>query len=461
MNCFADDPLTFAVDESAYVHHLPREQQEALQLDALRQRFATMRDALPPLRALADAARIDRIDRLEDVAAVLFPHSLYKSHPDHLLGNMRFPELTEWLSRLTLVDLSAVKHRSFDAIDQWMDALDDETDLAILTSSGTTEALSLLPRGKLEGRLLADRLVVEWHEPDRPLPFHLSDPDCSMLWMSYADGRSGMLRSVAPLREKFAEFFAQFIALMPGSMSTDLQYHMSRLHAAQRRGAPPPPHTPYIQARQDEVAQMQGAAGERMQTVLEIVRDELAGSPVHMVGGVILLHRFAEEGLKMGMEPAFGPRSIVGTGGGTKGMIPPPDMEGTIKRFTGVDVIYEAYGMSEVADAFAACRKGRFHILPWTVPFVFDETTGALLPRQGTQKGRAAFFDLTAQTSWGGVVTADRVAMSWDRCPCGRTTPQVLPPIARIAPSSDDDHALGGATPEAIHAALMALNRDF
>ena len=161
----------------------------------------------------------------------------------------------------------------------------------------------------------------------------------------------------------------------------------------------------------------------------------------------------------MGMEPAFGPRSVVGTGGGTKGVVPPPDMESTIKRFAGVDVIYEAYGMSEIADAFAACREGRFHILPWTVPFVFAERTGALLPRRGTQTGRAAFFDLTAQTSWGGVVTADRVAISWDRCPCGRTTPQVLPPIARIAATTDGDHSGGGPTPEAIHAALMALNR--
>jgi hypothetical protein len=268
-----------------------------------------------------------------------------------------------------------------------------------------------------------------------------------------------MLRSVALLREKFAALFGQFIALMPGSMSTDLQYHMARVHTAQSRGALPPPITPYIQARQDEVMRMHGADGERMQSVLEIVRAELMGSPVHMVGGVILLHRFAEAGLKMGMEPAFGPRSVVGTGGGTKGLVPPPGMEDTIKRFSGVDVIYEAYGMSEVADAFAACREGRFHILPWTVPFVLDEMTGALLPRQGTQKGRAAFFDLTAQTSWGGVVTADRVAMSWDKCPCGRTTPQVLPPIARIQAQSHDDHALGGATPEAIHAALMALNR--
>ena len=459
--CFADDPVAFFIEESLYVHHMPIEQQEALQLEALQQRFAALRDALPPLTALANATGTREIARIGDVAALLFPHSLFKSYPHSLLDDLRFPELTEWLSRLTLVDLSPVKGREFEAIDHWLDALDNETELAVLTSSGTTEALSLLPRGKREGRLLHERAGVEWQGPGQPSPVRSIDADCSMFWLSYADGRSGMLRSAALLREKYTTSSTKFLALMPGRASTDWQYYVGRLIGAQRRGLPPPKLTPYIEARQEETLLVQSAYDERIRTVLGIVRDELGGAPVHMAGGLILLHRVAEEGLKMGMEPGLGPRSRVSTGGGTKGMAPPPDMESTIKRFAGVDVIYEAYGMTEVGDAFGSCEQGRFHIWPWIVPFVFDEKTGALLPRHGKQRGRGAFFDLSAQTYWGGVVTGDRTSILWDRCPCGRTTPQVLPPVSRISSSAQGEYVLGSAGPAAIHAALEALNSGF
>jgi hypothetical protein len=236
---------------------------------------------------------------------------------------------------------------------------------------------------------------------------------------------------------------------------------MARMMAAPKQGRAPPELTPYLEARQDEAALLHGNSAERLRTVLGIVRDELGGSPVHMAGGLIMLHRVAEAGLKMGMEPGLGPGSRVSTGGGTKGLPPPPEMESTIKRFAGVDVIYEAYGMTEIGDAFGSCEQGRFHIWPWIVPFVLDEKTGDLLPRRGKQRGRGAFFDLSAQTFWGGVVTGDRVSISWDRCPCRRSTPQVLRPVERIPSAGPDEYAIGGAASVAVHAALEALNRGF
>jgi hypothetical protein len=268
-----------------------------------------------------------------------------------------------------------------------------------------------------------------------------------------------MLRSAALLRAKYTTPSTKFVALMPGRASTDWQNYVGRMMAAQKRGRPPPELTPYIAAKQEEAALVHGNSAERLRTVLGIVRDELGGAPVHMAGGLILLHRVAEEGLKMGMEPGLGPGSRVSTGGGTKGLPPPPEMESTIKRFAGVDVIYEAYGMTEIGDAFGSCEQGRFHIWPWIVPFVLDEETGSVLPRQGKQRGRGAFFDLSAQTYWGGVVTGDRVSVSWDRCPCGRSTPQVLPPVTRLPPAGPDEHGLGPASDGAIQAALGALNR--
>ena len=43
-----------------------------------------------------------------------------------------------------------------------------------------------------------------------------------------------------------------------------------------------------------------------------------------------------------------------------------------------------------------------------------------------------AFMDVTAQTYWGGLITADRVTISWEWSSFSRTTPLILPDTERI-----------------------------
>jgi hypothetical protein len=156
------------------------------------------------------------------------------------------------------------------------------------------------------------------------------------------------------------------------------------------------------------------------------------------------------------MESVLAPGSLVRSFGGLKGQPAAADMEKTILRFTGATMLGNGYGMTELTTGFSGCRHGRFHVPPWIVPFVLDTTTGAPLPRTGVQKGRAAF--LAVQTYWGGVVSADRVTLDWSNCQCGRTTPHIHPDVSRIPVEAEDDHAIGSASPDAIHAALMALD---
>jgi len=71
-------------------------------------------------------------------------------------------------------------------------------------------------------------------------------------------------------------------------------------------------------------------------------------------------------------------------------------------------------------------------IHPDHIKLVLDEETGEAKPQEGTQTGIAAFMDLNAQTYWGGLITADRVTISWEQCPSGRTTPFMLPEVERV-----------------------------
>lgn len=164
MECFSDDPVRYFGGDAAKVHSLPRDHQEQLQLDALRLRFARMRDVIVPLKVLADASRTDEIGSIEDVVPLLLPHSVFKSFPHQLLDELRFPQLTEWLGRLTLNDLSPLAAQSFDSIDAWMNALDADTELEILHSSGTTGALSLYPQSHHgQAELPADPRAIARH----------------------------------------------------------------------------------------------------------------------------------------------------------------------------------------------------------------------------------------------------------------------------------------------------------
>ena len=81
---------------------------------------------------------------------LLFQHSVYKSYPLALLVKNRFAELTRWLDRLTTHDLSGVDVGACDSIDSWLDVLDDQTELRVAHTSGTSGMMSFLPRAKDE-----------------------------------------------------------------------------------------------------------------------------------------------------------------------------------------------------------------------------------------------------------------------------------------------------------------------
>lgn len=113
--------------------------------------------------------------------------------------------------------------------------------------------------------------------------------------------------------------------------------------------------------------------------------------------------------------------------------------------------------MTELTASFSMCRAGRFHIPPWIISYVFDPASGALLPREGRQKGRSGFMDLLPQSYWGGVISADAVEIGWDACACGRTSAHMAPAIQRITSGGDGDVLIGPATESAISTALDAL----
>ncbi|MBK7318856.1 hypothetical protein [Candidatus Villigracilis affinis] len=82
------------------------------------------------------------------------------------------------------------------------------------------------------------------------------------------------------------------------------------------------------------------------------------------------------------------------------------DWKEVVKKFYGVDQVFIVLWHDRTQH-------------PWNIPMVLDPD-GTPLPRRGVQTGRAGYFDLLAQTYWGGILTGDRITVHYDEeCGCG------------------------------------------
>ena len=66
--------------------------------------------------------------------------------------------------------------------------------------------------------------------------------------------------------------------------------------------------------------------------------------------------------------------------------------------------------MQELNTPFPRCRSGRYHVAPWVMVLPLDEPGEQLLDASaGEIEARAAFFDLSLDGRWGGVISGDKV----------------------------------------------------
>jgi hypothetical protein len=129
----------------------------------------------------------------------------------------------------------------------------------------------------------------------------------------------------------------------------------------------------------------------------------------------------------------------------------PAGWERTVERFAGVPRLQHCYAMSEVMATHMMCPRGRYHVEPSTVLYLLDPQDGTPLPREGVRTGRAAFFDLLADTYWGGFVTGDEVTAYWSPCACGLASPQLDRHIERYSARAGGDDKISCAATESAH----------
>jgi hypothetical protein len=458
---FATDPATYFGGSRYAMHHLPPETLAEAQLQAARMRFAELRDRVAVLTRLANELDVVEITSLDDLVPLLFAHSVYKSYPSSLLTRGRFTEITRWLSRLTTVDLDGVSVEGCDSIDSWLDALDAQSPLRVAHSSGTTGTMSFLPRSEQEwDRFLRSMRCGMFMFSDPNGERDHDDEQFDIVWPSYRSGRTGFFRALQFAQRQFAGGEdSRLHALHSGRLSSDAMFLAGRIAAAEARGELDRLDVgPSLRARYDEFVAAQADLAVAMPRFFSEVIDQLQGQRVWIFGTWSLLYDMAKYGLDHGIQGVFSPESVLTTGGGTKGGTPPADWIDRVCEFAGVDRMQQIYGMTEVMSVNHACAMARYHLDPTVIPFVLDPDDGTPRPRHGVQTGRMAFYDLMAETYWGGFVTGDAVTLDWTPCECGQTTPHLDMGIERFSDrQGGNDKITCAATDQAHRKALSFL----
>ncbi|WP_406817268.1 hypothetical protein [Mycobacterium sp. M23085] len=451
---FMNDPIGFFSQSYTQMHSIDRLELEELQRQAMRIRFAEHYQSIEMLRKLADRLGISALEQFHDVVPLLFSHTAFKSYPAALIDKKRFDLMTQWLDKLTSYDLSGVDTAGCTGIDEWIDRLDAQTPLEVITSSGTTGTISILPkdkRGASEGMTLWKICLFQTfgQEPtDKEL-----NPSVEVVWPNFASGKLGHLRIANMIKRGFTGGDeTKFHALYPFAVDTDLMFLASKMRAAASRGELDRLQIdPALAARKDEFIALQARQPQDMDKFFTRITEQLRGKRVFMLGTYHLMYDIAKAGLDRGVRSVFAPDSAILTGGGMKGVALPDDFMDTIKDFLGVDRIQVGYGFSESSTFHWGCSEGRYHVAPWVIPFVLDPETSEPLPRTGVQTGRAAVYDILLRAHWGGVISGDEVTIDWDlHCPCGQASVAFEKDIIRYSEKQgvEDDRITCAATQE-------------
>lgn len=410
---------------------------EEVQLRALQRRFEQQKDAVAALARLAKREGVSSIDSIEDALPLLFDHRVYKSYPLNLIENRDIARLNSWLDRLTTHDLSKVDLTGLTMIDNWLTRL-DEFGMLVGHSTGTTGKLSFVPRSRTE----LPAWTRAYNEVSRAATGVDPETDpVETFFPGYRGGHHMMLKMLSLFNIPAAGGPEHYHTLYQTHVSADLSSLAGRMQAAEDRGELDKLglDPALLEAREQLIAQ----ARRREQDIEAFFRDlfeNFRGKRVKIGGTFADLIRTARSGMEKGFKPEFGPGSFIMTGGGMKGFKDAPDdWEGYVRDYYGIDTIGMNYGMSECMVTAPRCSKKNFHLLPQAIPVVFDRDM-KLLPRQGVQTGRFGFFDLLAETYWGGFISGDQVTIHWEEdCGCGWKGPYLGPVITRFSEMEGGD----------------------
>lgn len=434
---------------------MDREEVEAFQLAAARQRFDELAPKVKMLKSRADSVEVSAIKSLDDIPGLLFDNLAFKSYPMSFLEKGRYDMLTKWLDGMTSLDLSGIDVSRCRSIDDWLDTLEAGAPLSIYHTTGTSGKLSFIPRTTLERDIWNHSFAKLFAGFGNEKGIKLGGKDGVRLPVIYPVARYGHYTA-----QYMGQFLAKEVAPTPDQcymlsddkLSAEIVSLSGRVRIAQAKGelGQMKLSEETRHALREYLLSIEQRA-ENMTAYFLRMAEKLKGQRVYISGVAGYFVQAGQAAMKQGLSHIFAPDSIAATGGGMKDAKVPDNWRDIIAEFTGITWSnwHLSYAMTEVTGQAPFCAHGHYHIPPYSISYLLDPETNQLLPRTGIQNGRYAVLDLLPQSFWAGIVSGDKITINFDGgCPCGRKGAYVYDPVERYAQnvSGGDDKITCSAT---------------
>jgi hypothetical protein len=426
------DRLVNLVDEENPFELSYDEVREA-QLEAVNERFQSRVDKIKLLQNRAEEGGVSAVRSLDDIVPLLFAHTAYKSYPENWLMDAKWDRLGKWLDTVSTNRVAAMDTSAVAGLDDWLHLL-EEHEHFVSCSSGTTGKCAMMNATRSDlayaGRALLQQIIWAGLNPQQdrliiscgqvastprntatgaPMYAALADPNLPPFRPDAPPITIGGITEMVVLRKKIADGTAQ---------PADVAYYEEQ--AAKREKA--------IESVAEQAAEAIIANRHRKLHITGLF------GPMYKVAAMLRDRGYSGKDFQ---------ENSTFISGGLKRMAVPDNYQDIIFETFNItpERTCHSYGMQEINTTAPRCSHGRYHMAPWVVLMLLDESGETLLPipSSGEIEGRAAFFDLSMDGRWGGVISGDKIRATWDPCACGNRSPSIHPDIQRYADLASGD----------------------
>jgi hypothetical protein len=422
----AVEKLTTLVD-SPNRYDIPLDELLPTQMEAARERMTAHSQSIQFVKNRIEDTGVTKLNEPADLVPLLFAHTAYKSYPESWLEKGRWPMMTQWLDTVCSHRVEGVDNIGVTGIDEWINRLAAKGHY-ITCSSGTTGKISMVP-SSMKDRELVKKMLVASYQWATGLP---AKNEHKMFITNPPTNNYRFLDSWDALMAAFCTKGDEF--RLPGEPITVGKVRaMVTLRKSINEGT----------ARPSDIATFENLTKEREQAMEDAVQStakalvESRGRNLLISGMFPTMYKVSEIVRDMGYGAKdFNSENLMMVSGGLKGANLPPDFRERIMNTFNVQPTgaMSMYGMQELNTLMPRCSAGRYHVAPWVMVLLLDQPGEKLVgPMKGEVEGRAAFFELSHDQRWGGLISGDKINVRYGKCACGHEGPTVGENIMRYS----------------------------
>jgi hypothetical protein len=434
---FIDDPAGLSGRLRADIDACSREDVEEFRLEAARRKLQRQAQRIPAVADLLQKRDLDSFVKLDDFVSVMFDDDAYKSYERKWIDTHDYAAMTRWIARFTAVDLSHVDMNGCGSLSEWCRRLEEQVDVLVCHSTGTSGTLSFVPRSRRDRELFASQLLSSFQPYDGDPVYRINRDGSHNDITFFTMAPRQMYRITKGIYDTLEEKFGFNPVQSPvESQAPEFAIAQGRMRKAASTGREAElDNDPIVVAWRDEVNRFNAEYPERLARWTKNLVDNYRGKRIVYQGTSDMAWKLTQQLQSMGVSEAFAPGSIFSLVGGVKDNTQlPPDWQEQVRKTFGADAnsFCFSWGMSEINGSSRRCPAGMYHFLPTTIPLLLEPNTRNVLPRTGTQTGQLAMLELISEDSWGGMIAGDAGTIHWDRdCDCGRHGPLMEPDSIR------------------------------